>query len=79
VIAYFSRGRAYAFREMRLSVCGLEIIRINYDDETGLTSLYGEQKVVSNLTYQYEMGSGMDGSNSTFVLDSSNIAIDLYE
>ena len=77
-------GKVAAYRKINLSVCGLEGINGN-TNQTTLESNDGNTEILEKLTYEYEIGSGIDGTNTTFVIDSvgllnktNNLPADMY-
>jgi hypothetical protein len=69
LLVYYSRGKKAAYRKMNIAVCGLESILGN-TNQTTLKTNDGNTVILSKLTFEYEIGSGIDGSNTTFVIDS---------
>lgn len=61
-----------AFRKLRVAVCGLETIH-GYQTDTNLKKNNGTTEILQKLSYEYEIGSSMDGSSTSFVIDSAGL------
>ena len=62
-------GKISAYKKLRLAVCGQETIQ-GYRTGTTLRTIGGITEMLSKIAFEYEIGSGIDGTNSIFVIDS---------